>query len=407
MTTKRTYEASHPWLTFALNLSHLDHKAWIALGAAAAKCDHIAHAMLAPEVAQSVHQLYLAKGALATTAIEGNTLSEEEVTGLLAGTLKLPPSREYLGQEIENIVHACNALTADVAASGPKPITAAIIKEMNRAVLNGLEVEDHVAPGEIRTTEVNVGRYKCPPHRDCVFLLDRLCDVLNEFPLAADNPIAYAILKATFAHLYLAWIHPFGDGNGRTARLLEFYILIGASLPQPACHLLSNHYNQTRSEYYRQLDRARQTDDGVVRFISYAIGGLTDGLSEQIDLIREHQWDVAWSNHIYETFRTASGSAASRRRQRTLALSLSCAKTQVRIADIPTLDADLGRAYANVTPRTLHRDIDALVRLELVVYEDRKVRAHRERLLAFSQPLKPAVPAASPPSQNRPLGCRA
>ena len=111
------------------------------------------------------------------------------------------------------------------------------------------------------------------------------------------------------------------------------------------------------------------------------IAGLVDGLSEQIDLIREHQWDVAWVNHVHETFRTASGSAASR--QRTLALRLSRAETPVRIADIPTLDADLGRAYANVTTRTLHRDIEALIGLELVVYEDRKVRAHHERLLTF------------------------
>lgn len=381
MTTNRPYKASHPHLTFALDLSRLDHKTWVALGAAAAKCDHIAHALLAPEVAQSVHRLYLAKGALATTAIEGNTLSEEEVTGLLAGSFKLPPSREYLGQEIENIVNACNALTEEIAASDTQPITAATIKQMNRAVLNELEVEDHVAPGEIRTTEVGVGGYKCPPHRDCVFLLDRLCDVLNGFPHTKDNPIAYAILKAIFAHLYLAWIHPFGDGNGRTARLLEFYILAGAGLPQPACHLLSNHYNQTRSEYYRQLDRARQTDDSVVRFIGYAIAGLVDGLREQIDLIREHQWDVAWVNHVHETFRTVSGFAASR--QRTLALSLSREEALVRIADIPMLDADLGRAYATVTSRTLHRDIKALIDLGLVVYEDGKVRAHRERLLAF------------------------
>ena len=381
VTTRWPYKASHPHLTFALDLSHLDPKTWIALGAAAAKCDHIAHAMLAPEVAQSVHQLYLAKGALATTAIEGNTLSEEEVTGLLAGSLRLPPSREYLGQEIRNIISACRVLTKDVATSGTKPITATVIKKMNRAVLNGLEVEDHVTPGKIRTTEVVVGRYKCPPHWDCVFLLNRLCDTLNQFPPAEDNPIAHAILKAIFAHLYLAWIHPFGDGNGRTARLLEFYILVGAGLPQPACHLLSNHYNQTRSAYYHQLDRARQPDDGVVRFISYAIAGLVDGLSEQINLIRKHQWDVAWINHVHETFRTASSYAASR--QRTLALSLSRAEKPVRIADIPMLDADLGRAYAAVTLRTLHRDIAALIGLGLVVYEGRKVRAHRERLLAF------------------------
>jgi hypothetical protein len=58
-------------------------------------------------VAQGLHRLYLEKGALATTAIEGNTLTENEVLQHLEGTLKLPPSKEYPGQEIDNIVGAC------------------------------------------------------------------------------------------------------------------------------------------------------------------------------------------------------------------------------------------------------------------------------------------------------------
>jgi Fic family protein len=44
--------------------------------------------------------------------------------------------------------------------------------------------------------------------------------------------IPYAILKAILAHLCLAWIHPFGDGNGRTARLVEFQILIFPGCPR-------------------------------------------------------------------------------------------------------------------------------------------------------------------------------
>jgi len=41
-------------------------------------------------------------------------------------------------------------------------------------------------------------------------------------------------------------IHPFGDSNGRTARLIEFYILLRAGLPDMVSHILSNHYNDTR-----------------------------------------------------------------------------------------------------------------------------------------------------------------
>jgi Fic family protein len=43
--------------------------------------------------------------------------------------------------------------------------------------------------------------------------------------------IAYSILKAALAHPHLAWIHPFGDSNGRTARLVEFLILLSAVGP--------------------------------------------------------------------------------------------------------------------------------------------------------------------------------
>jgi hypothetical protein len=89
-------------------------------------------------------------------------------------------------------------------------------------------------------------------------------------PLREDAPIPFAILKAIMAHLYLAWIHPFGDGNGRTARLLEFHILLEAGVPLPVAHLLSDHSNRTRAEYYRQLDRASKSGGDVLPFLSSA-----------------------------------------------------------------------------------------------------------------------------------------
>ncbi|MBI4725858.1 hypothetical protein HY768_01300 [candidate division TA06 bacterium] len=51
-----------------------------------------------------MHLIYLAKGVAATTAIEGNSLSEEQVLQHMEGTLKLPPSKKYLAQEVDNII---------------------------------------------------------------------------------------------------------------------------------------------------------------------------------------------------------------------------------------------------------------------------------------------------------------
>ena len=54
-----------------------------------------------PETADELNLVSLQKGAMATTAIEGNTLSAEDVDKLMKGELELPPSKEYLGIEVQ------------------------------------------------------------------------------------------------------------------------------------------------------------------------------------------------------------------------------------------------------------------------------------------------------------------
>lgn len=381
MTVTRPYERTHPWLTFGFDLRRLRHTDWLALGTAAADCGHVANAPLAPDVSKRIHQLYLAKGALATTAIEGNTLTEEEARAAVAGTLELPPSREYLKRELDNIVDACDTLVAKLNAEGRIPLTVESLEDMNASVLRGLDVDEHVVPGQVRTVNVSVGRYRCPEGRDARFLLERLCEALNGLATQELDDTAFAILKAIFAHVYFVWIHPFGDGNGRTGRLLELAILLEGGLPQPACHLLSNHYNQTRSNYYRQLDRASHAGDGVFGFVAYALAGLVDGLREQLDVIRQHQWEVAWTHSVHEHFRHAR--STTDRRRRALALALSTLRGAVVLDALPNLNTEVARAYANVSRRTLARDVDALRELDLIRFSEGGLRVYRERILAL------------------------
>ncbi len=382
VTTGRPFEHAHPWLTFSFDLRRLGHGDWLALGEAAAMARQIAGTVLAPEVARELHDLYLAKGALATTAIEGNTLSEDEARAVVDGRSRLPPSRQYLEREIGNVVAACKALVEELKEGGRIPLTARRIAEMNAAVLEGLEVEEHVVPGRIRTANVTVGSYRCPDWQDAGYLLARLCEVLDGFDPPPGDEYAFSILKAVFAHLHLAWIHPFGDGNGRTARLMEFAILAQAGLPLPACHLLSNHYNRTRSRYYRQLARASREEGGRYGFAAYAIAGLLEGLREQVERIRGHQWDVAWTNFVHERFRDAGGRVA--RRRRSLALALARAGGAFGPNELANLDAETARHYARLGRRTLARDVEALRGMGLLATEAAGVRADRERLLAFT-----------------------
>jgi Fic family protein len=381
----RSYETTHPWITFQLDLRKVSHRLWLKLGEAQSKCEHIAGVPLRPATAHELHQIYLAKGAAATTAIEGNTLSEKEVLDLLEGKLKLSPSKEYLGQEVKNIIDACNLIAKNVLDGTTSAISVEEIAQYNRLVLDKLKLEDNVIPGEIRTYSVGVARYKAVPFEDCKYLLTRLCEWINsEFWAPDENRIGFGILRAVVAHLYFAWIHPFGDGNGRTARLLEFRILLEAGIPSAAAHLLSNHYNQTRQEYYRQLDNASKSGGDILPFVEYATSGFVEGLREQISVIREQQWSVTWRNYVHEMFKDKNTKGDIRRRH--LVLDLSAHRESVPISKIKELSPRVAANYSGLSDMTLTRDINELVQLNLVERTPDGIRAKQELILAFLPP---------------------
>lgn len=380
----KKYESSHPWLTFRLDTRKFDPLLWMALGEAQSKCDHIAGVPLKPQVSAGLHIIFLAKGALATTAIEGNTLSLEEAEKAVAGELHLPPSKEYLRIEIENIVKACNVIgQAVLQEPGSLRLSPEMILKYNRMVLEGLETDEEVVPGLIRNYSVTVGRYLGAPHEDCRFLLDRLCRWLNEdFVAPSGLEIAYGLLRAIIAHIYLAWIHPFGDGNGRTARLVEFQILLSAGVPTPAAHVLSNFYNETRQEYYRQLERASQSGGDVIPFIAYAIRGFVDQLKDQLRIIRDQVWSVTWENYVHEQFKDKEKKSGIR--QKHLVLDLSRYTEPVPVARLASISPRVAADYAKVSPSILIRDVNILTeKMGLLERSDLGVRAKREQILSF------------------------
>jgi len=386
----RTYQETLPWLTFQVDLRRASHKLWLLLGEAQSKCDHVAGVPLLPTVAEDLHQVFLAKGVLATTAIEGNTLTEDEVLRRLAGKLDLPPSKEYLGQEIDNIVEAGNLIAGQILTGESIELSVGDIKEYNRLVLKNLPLNEDVVPAEFREHSVLIGRYRGAPAEDCEYLLQQLCQWLNrDFDRPGADQIAFGILKAIVAHIYIAWIHPFGDGNGRTARLVEFKILLAVGVPTTAAHLLSNHYNLTRSEYYRRLDQAHKSGGDMLPFIEYALQGFVDGLKEQITTIKQQQLQVHWINFIHDRFRNEDSPAGTRRRR--LVIDLSEAEEPVPLAKIRHISPRIAEAYAGKTDKTVIRDINQLVTMGLVERSKKGVRARPEIMLAFLPGTRPAA----------------
>ena len=392
MTNQREYTRTHPWISFRHHLERADPVHWSLLGEAAARCDQVAQAILPPADARAMRQLYLRKGVKATTAIEGNTLTEEQIKAQLEGRLDLPPSQNYLKVEVANVLDSVNDIFTEIRGGQPTRLTPEWIARANQRLLAGLEehLEEGVVPGEVPTHSVGVGRYRGAPRGDCAFLLDRLCTWLegDDWPVRPDrheDRTASAILRAIFAHLYIAWIHPYGDGNGRTARLAEFMILAREGVPSPCAHLLSNHYNLTRAEYYRQLDRSSRSNSGrgdPLGFLLYSLQGLVDGLRNQSRFIEGVQLKLAWEHFVYVEFRQIPASAAMRRR-RDVTLVLGRVEAPIRKREIPDLSPDLARLYADRTSKTLARDMNWLVKQDFLEKGEDGYRARVEMMRAF------------------------
>jgi Fic family protein len=387
-TVERLYRQSHPWLTFeAVDLSHTGAEFWMLLGEARSKIEHLSLALLGPEAAEQMLKVYLARGVHATTAIEGNTLSEEDVVDVLEGRAEPSPSQAYLFKEVENIIAAYNGIKDRLIAGRDLDVSVEQIKRFDAEVLDGID-EPGVTPGEIRTDSVLVGnRYRGAPAADCEYLLERLCEWINgpDFdPPSDDYRLPFALVKAVIAHLYFVWIHPFDNGNGRTARLIELQILMASGVPMPAAHLLSNHYNVTRDEYYRQLQRASDSGGDVTAFLKYAVQGFVDGIRGQLTFVWGQQYHDRWEQFIYQAFGGHPTSTAERRRLKlVLALTDRWDTDGVPRREIPDLDPELAVAYSK-TERMLSRDLNALEQMGLV-HQPRHGHwaASREQIWAF------------------------
>lgn len=377
------YENSHPWLTYKLDLRAASPRLWVAFGEAQSKCHHIAGTPLRPDIAAEMHKVYLARGLLATTAIEGNTLTEKEVRARIDKELKLPPSREYLGKEIDSVLAAFNSILKEIEKNQFRPLTPQLIRDYNAAVLSDLKLDAHIVPGQIRGYPVGVGMYRGAPFEDCEYLLQRTCNWLNSSDFEApskEDQIIYGLIKSIVTHVYLAWIHPFGDGNGRTARLLEAKFLMEAGVPSAAAHLLSNHYNLTRTEYYKQLENTSLSQGNLLPFIEYAVAGFVDQLREQIETIKNQQVQVSWINYVHEKLPLKT---PSDRRQLHVVLAMSNKGGYIKSAEIGQLTPQIAVEYATKTRKTITRDLNRLKRLGLVESGQGGYRAKIATMLAF------------------------
>lgn len=116
-----------------------------------------------------------------------------------------------------------------------------------------------VEAGVLRTFNVDVGAHKPPDHSELGAFLDRFQRAYGNPDILPTNHLP----ALAAAHHRLAWIHPFGDGNGRVARLQSHAALVRSGVDGRGLWTLSRGLARVRNDYYTRLaaaDRPRHSD---------------------------------------------------------------------------------------------------------------------------------------------------
>ncbi|MBK9286512.1 MAG: hypothetical protein IPN38_02210 [Flavobacteriales bacterium] len=162
----RTYEQTHPWLSFRVDLRKLPPPVWLLLGRAAALSERLGNAPLTPSETERTDLLILAEAVLASAAMDGNTMKPRDVEEHLAGTLKLPAAQQYLQIEVDNLLKATR-WTQDRIQAGDTQNPPWAIQMFNAQVLKSLPWDDQVPPGngayQDRSQRYKAPRRGCPP----------------------------------------------------------------------------------------------------------------------------------------------------------------------------------------------------------------------------------------------------
>lgn len=150
-----------------------------------------------------------------------------------------------------------------------------------------------LTPGEWRDYNVDVGRHTPPDHPSVPAFMDRFA----AFYTSSVIPATDQLIALAAAHHRLVWIHPFGDGNGRVARLQSQAVLIRLGLDGEGLWTLSRGLARTKREYFEQLqaaDAGRRNDyDGrgnlsgraLAEFCRYFLSQMLDQLQFMVELI--------------------------------------------------------------------------------------------------------------------------
>lgn len=229
------------------------------------------------------HELRLKRQAIirmshSSTAIEGNALGIRQVEALLANKTIDASSRDIY--EVKNYIKVVQFI--NLFAKSQRSITQRTLLKIHSIATN--KTLSSKQSGHYRTGHIYVVRRKIGLPDEVVYtgpkasLVSGLCNDLFVWIKANENKIN-PVVMAGITHLEVAAIHPFNDGNGRTARALATLVLYKLGYDFRHLFALEDYYNKDLQKYYQAINTGnnyyeRKTD--CTEWLEYFISGFLD-----------------------------------------------------------------------------------------------------------------------------------
>ncbi len=239
---------------------------------------------LGADALRRISKYFKIKSIYHSNAIEGNSLSLGETRLVIEEGITITGKSLRDTVETKNLSHAIDYME-DLAVSLEKPITLSDLRQIHALILQGVD-EDFA--GRYRETEVKITGSEASTTR-AHKIPQEMADLGNyiaEVTVAAVGERQSAIICAAAAHAWLAQIHPFIDGNGRSARILMNLILMRRGYP--ICIIA----REDRRRYYQALEESHGGD--LTELVELIAENVEESLEEWEKAAEEQQQQQEW-----------------------------------------------------------------------------------------------------------------
>ncbi len=311
--------------------------------------------------ADALQEVQLKWEVAGTSKIEGADFTDKELDAALNHT------PQDLVTRSQKQAHAAVETYRWIAKlEDDRPINADLIRDVHRRIVIGAD-DDHCPPGEIRRADQNV-TFGLPPHRgadggeECEKAFNKLCEVIQKEFHGHD-----LLIQALALHYHFAAIHPFLDGNGRTARALEALMLQRAGLRDALFIAMSNYYYDEKKTYLETLGEVRSKGQDLTAFLSFGLKGIAIQCKRLFDEIRTNIAKEMFRNLMYDLFdrlQTPKKRVIAKRQTEILKLLLRV--TQIDWPELARRAEGVHNSLANPL-KALVRDINYLRELGAVL----------------------------------------